>query len=129
MENRLVSASGVKNAALKYDPKGRLFEITSAGITTQFLYDGDALVAEYNTSGILLNRYVHGSRVDEPYLWYANNGVNASHAATYTSTTKDPLSPAVANAEGADTSSNENVNSTVEPSLPSCVGVDNSSCN
>lgn len=81
-ENRLVTASGAKNATLKYDPRGRLFEVSSivngATSTTQFLYDGDALVAEYNSSGNIVNRYVHGSRVDEPYLWYAGNGVNAA---------------------------------------------------
>lgn len=80
-ENRLVSATGAKNAALKYDPKGRLFEVTNntSGVTTQFLYDGDALVAEYDTNGNMLNRYVHGSRVDEPFLWYPNGSVSASN--------------------------------------------------
>lgn len=70
-ENRLVSASGAKNATLSYDPLGRLFQSSggSAG-TTQFLYDGDRLVAEYNGSGTLLRRYVHGAGVDEPLLWY-----------------------------------------------------------
>jgi len=77
-ENRLTSASGTKSATLKYDPKGRLFEITSAGVTTQFLYDGDALVAEYNSSGAITNRYVHGSRVDEPYVWYNASTVSAT---------------------------------------------------
>lgn len=82
-ENRLITATGTKNAILKYDPKGRLFEISSTvnGITntTQFLYDGDALVAEYGTTGNVLNRYVHGSRVDEPYLWYPGSSVGAGN--------------------------------------------------
>lgn len=76
-ENRLISASGAKNAILKYDPKGRLFELTSAGTTTQFLYDGDALVAEY-VNGVITNRYVHGSQVDEPNIWYSGSAVAAS---------------------------------------------------
>ena len=34
------------------------------------MYDGDALVGEYDSSGNLLRRYVHGPGVDEPLLWY-----------------------------------------------------------
>jgi RHS repeat-associated protein len=69
-ENRLVSASGTENATLVYDPLGRLFQISSAAGTTQFLYDGDELVAEYNGSGTLLRRYVHGDSDDDPLFWY-----------------------------------------------------------
>ena len=48
MENRLVAASGAKNAALLYDPLGRQFQVSSAATgTTQFLYDGDDLVSEF----------------------------------------------------------------------------------
>ena len=70
-ENRLTSASGAKTATLKYDPLGRLNETGggSAGIT-RFLYDGDALVGEYDAGGNLLRRYVHGPGVDEPLVWY-----------------------------------------------------------
>jgi RHS repeat-associated protein len=50
---------------------GRLFEVAGNTGTTRFLYDGDALVAEYEgTSGQLLRRYVHGPGVDEPLIWY-----------------------------------------------------------
>jgi RHS repeat-associated protein len=70
VENRLVSASGARTANLSYDPLGRLYETSggSAGVT-RFLYDGDALVAEYG-AGILLRRYIHGPGVDEPLIWY-----------------------------------------------------------
>src|SRR5690606_17400612 len=60
VENRLVTRSGDENATLRYDPLGRLYEIAGAGGTRRFLYDGSDLVAEYNTSGTLLRRYVHG---------------------------------------------------------------------
>jgi RHS repeat-associated protein len=68
----------VKTASLVYDPMGRLFETSggSAG-TTRFLYDGDALVAEYDASGNLLRRYVHGPGVDEPLVWYEGAGVSS----------------------------------------------------
>jgi len=70
IENRLVSASGAKTAGLRYDPLGRLYETTGASGTTRLLQDGDELVAEFNGSGTLLRRYVHGSSVDDPVVWY-----------------------------------------------------------
>lgn len=68
--NRLRTAVGARSGILNYDPLGRLYETTSAGVTTRFLYDGDALVAEYDGAGALLRRYVHGPGVDEPWVWY-----------------------------------------------------------
>ena len=75
IENRLVTASGAKSAGLRYDPLGRLYETTGAAGTTRFLYDGDELVAEYNGSGTLLRRYVHGSSVDDPVVWYEGSAI------------------------------------------------------
>jgi RHS repeat-associated protein len=77
-ENRLISASS--GAGLIYDPTGRLRQTSggSAGVT-QFLYDGDALVAEYDSSGSLLRRYVHGADAgDDPLVWYEGSGVAAA---------------------------------------------------
>jgi RHS repeat-associated protein len=75
VENRLVSASGAKNAALVYDPLGRLFQTSggAAGIT-QFVYDDDALIAEYNSAGAMAHRYLHGTGkgADDPLIWYDN---------------------------------------------------------
>ena len=75
-ENRLVSASGVTTAGLRYDPLGRLYETSggAAGIT-RFLYDGDELVAEYGSTNTLLRRYVHGPGADDPLIWYEGSGV------------------------------------------------------
>jgi hypothetical protein len=72
IENRLVTASGATIAGLRYDPLGRLYETTGSGggaATTRFVYDGDELIAEYNSSGTLLRRYAHGSGVDDPVVW------------------------------------------------------------
>ena len=77
-ENRLVSASGAKNASLAYDPLGRLYQVTSGANTTRFVYDGDRLVAEYNGSGTLQRRYVHGAGVDEPLIWYEGAAVSSA---------------------------------------------------
>jgi RHS repeat-associated protein len=41
-----------------------------AGATTNLAYDGSDLVAEYDSAGTLLRRYVHGPGVDEPLVWY-----------------------------------------------------------
>ncbi|MBO9706654.1 MAG: HNH endonuclease [Caulobacter sp.] len=79
VENRLISASGAMTVNLAWDPLGRLFQ-TSGGstVTTQFLYDGDELVAEYDGAGALVRRYVHGAGNDDPVVWYEG----ASTAAT-----------------------------------------------
>jgi RHS repeat-associated protein len=75
VENRLISASGAKTANLIYDPLGRLFQVSSPATgVTRFLYDGDELVAEYDGSGILLRRYVHGDGDDDPLFWYEGAG-------------------------------------------------------
>ncbi|WP_420606740.1 RHS repeat domain-containing protein [Novosphingopyxis sp.] len=82
VENRLVIGSvGSSSATLRYDPLGRLYEINGSqtGIT-RFAYDGDAMVAEYNTSGTMLKRYIHGAAagVDNPLVMYEGASVAAS---------------------------------------------------
>lgn len=74
VENRLISRNG--GLSLSYDPSGRLWQ-TSGGAsgTTRYLYDGDQLVAEYNGSGSMLRRYVHGPAADDPLLWYEGSGL------------------------------------------------------
>lgn len=82
MENRLVGTSGV-SAGFRYDPLGRLIEVTVIpGAPTQFLYDGDALVAEYTVSGTTetrTRRYVHGDVLDEPWLQYNGSAVGPNY--------------------------------------------------
>jgi len=73
-ENRLVSASGASTATLTYDPLGRLMS-TAGSVTTRFLYDGDELIAEYDGSGNLLRRYVHGPAEDDPLVWYEGSAL------------------------------------------------------
>ena len=81
-ENRLISAgrSGM-SAVLTYDPLGRLFETVISGQRTQFLYDGDALVAEYSssTSSTPAMRYVHNVGTDVPLAQYAGSAVSTSN--------------------------------------------------
>jgi RHS repeat-associated protein len=77
--NRLTSSLKTgQNLQLGYDPTGRLHSSTLNGTKTHFLYDGDELVAEYNSSGTLLSRYVHGMAVDDPLVEYVGSGTNNS---------------------------------------------------
>jgi RHS repeat-associated protein len=73
-ENRLVSASGARNATLSYDPLGRLWQVSAATGTTRFLYDGDQLIQEYNGAGTLLRDYDFGPGTDAPLIWHENAG-------------------------------------------------------
>ncbi len=82
VENRLVIGTvGSSSATLRYDPLGRLFEINGSqtGIT-RFVYDGDAMVAEYNASGSMLKRYIHGpaAGIDDPLVIYEGASVAIS---------------------------------------------------
>ena len=78
-ENRLTGASGGKSASLTYDPLGRLYQVSNASGTTRFLYDGDRLILEYSSSGVVQRRYVHGANLDEPMLWYEGATVSAAN--------------------------------------------------
>ncbi len=76
LENRLLSVSGSASLTLAYDPLGRLRQTTAASVSTDFLYDGDRLSAEYNAAGAVLRRTVHGPGVDEPLVWYEGAGLS-----------------------------------------------------
>lgn len=69
--NRLIGAG---SATMSYDPSSRLFQV--AGSTTRrFLYDGVDAIAEYDLSGNIVRRYVHGPGMDEPLVWYEGAGL------------------------------------------------------
>ena len=74
-ENRLIGASGARTATLAYDPMGRLWQSSGSGVATQYLYDGDELIAEYDGSGTLMRRYVHGAGEDDPLVWQEGSGL------------------------------------------------------
>jgi RHS repeat-associated protein len=65
-------------------------------VTTNLLYDSQDLLAEYDGSGTLLRRYVHGPGVDEPLVWYEGTGT-----ATKTWLYGDHLGSLVATANGS----------------------------
>ncbi len=75
VENRLVG--GPNGLVLTYDPLGRLYQ-TSGGphATTRYLYDGDALVAEYDGASAMTRRHAHWAGADVPMVSYAGAGLN-----------------------------------------------------
>ena len=69
--NQLVSAAtGGAATTLAYDPADRLQQLGS----TRFLYDGPHIIGEYDASGGVLRRYVHGVGPDEPITVYEGAG-------------------------------------------------------
>ena len=74
IENRLVERSG--GTVLTYDPLGRLFRVSTTTGATTFLYDGDALVGEYNPAGEMTRRYVHNVGANVPLLSYEGAALN-----------------------------------------------------
>lgn len=85
VENRLVGASGAKNATLRYDPLGRLYEISGgSGDSVRLVHDGDVLTLEYGGSGSLLRRYVHGTdaQSDDPVAWYEGDSFSSVNERT-----------------------------------------------
>jgi len=82
-ENRLTHATGAgKDVTLSYDPLGRLYFVGGSNVgDVTFIYDGDALVEEYNSAGTMTNRYVHGSNAaaDDPLVWYIGSAIGSSN--------------------------------------------------
>lgn len=72
-DDHLVAMSN--GASLRYDALGRLYQVAGSQGTTRFGYDGAMMVGEYNTSGTLLRRYVHGLGTDAPVAWYEGAGM------------------------------------------------------
>ena len=67
------------NITLTYDASNRLQKMVKTGTgatTSQFVYDGSDMIAEYDGSGNLIGRYLHGLGTDKPMVWF--EGVNAS---------------------------------------------------
>ena len=79
LDNGLTSVSG--GVTLAYDPPSRLASVIGSAGTTQFLYDGSEVIAEYDGSAtpVLLRRYVRGPGADEPLVWYEGAGTTNRH--------------------------------------------------
>mgnify|MGYP000873589891 FL=1 len=66
VENRLVSVNRAgMTAGYTYDVLGRRHSKTVNGVTTVYLHDGDREIAELDSGGAILRRYVHAAGLDE----------------------------------------------------------------
>ncbi len=66
VENRLTSAiCPLTSATYTYDGFGRRIAKTVDGTKTYFIYDGDQIIEERDSSGSLLASYVYGDGIDE----------------------------------------------------------------
>ncbi|MEO8307657.1 MAG: RHS repeat-associated core domain-containing protein [Pseudomonadota bacterium] len=63
---QMVSGGGT---AVEYDPSGMLSKVG----TTDYLYDGPDLIAQYSGATVL-RKFVHGGGSDEPLVWYEGSG-------------------------------------------------------
>jgi RHS repeat-associated protein len=80
--NRMITYNatpGGTTKTLAYDPQGRLNWLYDGSATTQFVYDGDDLIAEYDGSGTLQRQYVHGPGTDEPLVKYEGASSPTKH--------------------------------------------------
>ena len=75
VENMLLSAAKAgTSASYLYDPMGRRSAKSVDGVLTTFLHDGVEEVADYDSNGNLVRRYVHGPGVDEYLVMYTGSG-------------------------------------------------------
>ena len=72
--NRLKTVTG--GISYSYDPLSRLYQQTVGSTSTQYLYDGSDLIAEYNGNSVQ-KRYVHGPGLDEPLVEYQGTGTSS----------------------------------------------------
>lgn len=80
-ENKLISTTGNgKNATFIYDPLGRLYKTIINNVEVYYLYYGDSLVAEYNSSKALTKRYLHGNMKDEPWVRFSGTSTYANNS-------------------------------------------------
>jgi RHS repeat-associated protein len=71
-ENRLMSTATIGSYA--YDPLGRRSMATLSGTVTNFVHDGDSEIAEYNSAGSLVRRFVPGTAIDEYVAMVTGSG-------------------------------------------------------
>ena len=64
----------------KYDPYGRRIYKSSLGGTSVFVYDGDNLIEEADSSGAVVTRYAQTENIDEPLAMLRSGGTTYYNA-------------------------------------------------
>ncbi len=73
-ENQMTSAlTASGSSGYAFDPTGRLYQAIGA-TNRRFLYDGQQVIAEYDGSGVIQNRYVPGLGLDDVVTSYDSGG-------------------------------------------------------
>lgn len=79
-ENHIVTATSAgASASYAYDPLGRRQTKTVGATITNFLDDGDDEIAEYDSSGNVLRRYVPGPGINQPIAMVTGSGATLAH--------------------------------------------------
>ena len=78
--NQLTGASknAVTQAAYSYDPVGRRVEKIAVGVTSVWVYDGQAILRQ--TAGVAASMFVHGPTIDEPLAEITATATEYLHA-------------------------------------------------
>jgi RHS repeat-associated protein len=82
-ENRLTSVTlpgSGGTVSFKYDPFGRRIYKSSSSGTSIYSYDGDNLIEETNSSGVVVARYSQGLSIDEPLAMLRSGATSYYHA-------------------------------------------------
>ncbi|HWV45083.1 MAG TPA: RHS repeat-associated core domain-containing protein, partial [Nitrospira sp.] len=118
-DNLLTSVvAGSSTTSLSYDAQSRLYRVVKTGsAATRFLYDGSDLIAEYDDSGNVLRRYVHGFGADQPVVAYYGSGTADSDRHYLVSDERGSI-VAVTNNTGDIGAANTGVNTYNEYGLP-----------
>ena len=66
-----------------YGPEDRRLSKTVGTVTTNYLWAGDDIIAEYGGTGTLLRRYIPGPGIDEPVAMVTYNSSGAKTATAY----------------------------------------------
>jgi RHS repeat-associated protein len=69
----LQATSSTLQANYKYDAFGRRIQKDVGGVITNYIYDGDQLIAEYDGSGNLTKKFIYGPGIDEPVCVIASD--------------------------------------------------------
>jgi RHS repeat-associated protein len=76
--NRLIGISGGSTASFSYDALGRRASKTINNVATQFLYDGNDIVAEIGVGAVGAN-YLSSLNIDEPFIRQSGTGNQHYH--------------------------------------------------
>jgi RHS repeat-associated protein len=76
--NRLIGISGGSTASFSYDALGRRVSKTFNGVASQFVYDGNDIVAEIGGGAVGAN-YLRSLNIDEPFIRQAGTGNEYYH--------------------------------------------------